>query len=111
VEIVLNGHTDALMLLAEAGIGLAGFTGIVIAISSDPSGWNGAQRFRTKNLLFLSLLSVFLVFILFEFSELGMAIENASRSGSLIILVFGMAIFLRIYIALREEPEGITIIT
>jgi hypothetical protein len=94
------------MLLAEAGIGLAGFTGIVIAISSDPSGWNGAQRFRTKNLLFLSLLSVFLVFILFGFSELGMAIENSSRSASLLILLFGMSMLPRGYIALRKAPEG-----
>ena len=103
---MLNGQADAMSLLVEASMAFAGFSGIVIAISSNPSGWTYAQRFRTQNLLFFPLVTALIVFILFGLSEMEVSIERVAASGSLLIIACLLTTFPRAFIVLKRSKAG-----
>jgi len=50
---------DALAALAQISIGLAGFSGIVLAFTSNPESWAPEDRFRMENLLIFALIGAF----------------------------------------------------
>ena len=103
---MLNDTADSLALLVEASMAFAGFSGIVIAISSNPSGWTYVQRFRTQNLLFFPLVTALIVFILLGLSELGVSSESVALSGNLLIMVVLLTMFVRGIIVLKQSTTG-----
>ena len=51
---------NALLTFAQVGIGLAGFSAILVALSGKPHQWTPVDAFRIRNILAFTFQSVFL---------------------------------------------------
>jgi len=80
---------EMLSITIEAGVGLAGFAGIVVVLSGDPRTWSQTEKLRIGTMLFLTLFAVFgaltCLFLSRHFDE-----TSASRlaSGFMSIIFF-----------------------
>ena len=60
---------DQLAIIIEAGIGLAGFAGVTVALAGCPDRWNTAERLRVGSMLFWVFLSIFSAYTYFLLSN------------------------------------------
>lgn len=56
-------HFDALVIIAELALGIAGFSGVVVALGARPGVWPKVDRLRLATLLASSLGALFLALI------------------------------------------------
>ena len=75
-ERALNEH-ESLTSVAEFAIGLAGFSGIVVALGKRPGRWAPADRIRLLNVLLLAFGAGFMAYF-------PMVLAHAGLSGSLL---------------------------
>ncbi len=100
---------DSLILVVEAGVGLAGFSGITVALSGDTKNWTFAERLRIGNMLFHFFFSVFMAFTFIVVSE-AMDEESALRVSSAVaalVWIVAMAYLLRAAVPLFKSPTAI----
>ncbi len=97
--------SEELLTIAELAIGLAGFSGIVVAFNRG-GGLRSTDRFRFL-VLFTSALSVVVVaFVPFGFHHAGQAGPALWMGSSAIQLVSWVSIFLVLGIRLRPEFDN-----
>ena len=72
----------------EAGIGIVGFSGIIVAISSRSQGeWPPVERVRLNSLLGSSFAAVFFAFLPFILLSAGIPMVHIWRIGSALFLL------------------------
>jgi hypothetical protein len=74
--------TEALGIICEFSIGLAGFTGIVAIFANSQRQVGAAVRFRITNLLVSAFTPGFFALLVISLLQLGVVQETAVRSGS-----------------------------
>ena len=78
---------DALVVVAELALGVAGFSGVVMALGARPSEWLKADKLRLATLLGTSLGAMFLALLAIALAKLGLEIERVWRISSLVFAV------------------------
>jgi hypothetical protein len=89
----MNG-TDALTAVAEISLGLAGFTGIIMALYSRAESWSQLDAIRALFLLIAGFGALLLSLLPFALHFLGLAESTIWRASSvaMLILSFGYII-------------------
>ncbi len=92
----MNG-TDALTAVAEISLGLAGFTGIIMALYSRAESWSQLDAIRALFLLIAGFGALLLSLLPFALHFLGLAEPTIWRASSvaMLILAFGYIIVWR----------------
>jgi hypothetical protein len=80
--------SEALSTVAEVGLGLAGFTGILVALGRSSQAFSRPEVLRLLLLLVSSLGSVFLALLPFALHESGLAGAACWRFSSALLGVF-----------------------
>ncbi len=83
--------SDELLTIAELAIGLAGFSGIVVAFSHR-KGLRENDRFRFITLFLIAMLALILAFVPFGFHHAGQAGPALWKGSSAVMLVFSIGI-------------------
>ena len=89
-------NSEALDLIAELALGLAGFSGVVVALGSSPASWMKVDRLRLAALLAASLGALFLALGAIFFINLGIGLDQSYRISSALMAIHGAAILLTI---------------
>lgn len=100
---------DPLYIIIEFGLGLAGFAGIVVALSGDPRIWSEGERVRVFGLLISALLASFTSFLcltLAEYYPSDMAIRISSAVFFGVGLIFFPKQVLRTFYIYRTKKEN-----
>jgi hypothetical protein len=83
-----SAQSDILIAIAALGMGLAGFSGVMVSLRPDPTMWPLADTIRLKTLLQFSLGTVFLCLMSFVFFYAGWVEPKLWRfSSGLTVLV------------------------
>ena len=80
--------SEALSTIAEVGLGLAGFTGILVALGHSPEAFTRPGVLRLLLLLVSSLGAVFLALLPFALQESGVSSSACWRLSSALLAVF-----------------------
>ncbi len=84
----MNG-TDALTAVAEISLGLAGFTGIIMALYSRDESWSQLVAVRALFLLMAGFGALLLSLLPFALHFLGLAESAIWRASSVAMLILG----------------------
>lgn len=82
---------NALLTLAQVGIGLAGFSSILVALSGKPHQWTPVDAFRIRNILAFTFQSVFLSLVPFVLAFFSLPESTVWRASLLIIAIATVA--------------------
>lgn len=101
--------TEVLTLIAEIGIALAGFTGVVIVVGRPPGPLTALESFRLSQLLSLSLGAVVLALLPLGLYHLGIDPPKLWQASSAAMATLGVGLLLGHFAStrrfLREAPE------
>lgn len=76
---------DALVIIAELALGIAGFSGVVVALGAGPGAWPRADRLRLATLLASALGTVFIALIGLTLTTLRFDLTFAWRVSGLLV--------------------------
>ncbi len=93
--------SDELLTIAELAIGIAGFSGIVVAFSHR-RGLRETDRWRFITLFLLAMLALILAFVPFGFHHAGQAGPALWKGSSAVMLVFSIGVT---WFVLARVPE------
>lgn len=100
---------DSLYIIIEFGLGLAGFAGIVVALSGDPRNWSEGERVRVFGLLISALLASFISFLCLTLAEY-YTDDIAIRVSSAVFFGLGLIFFpkqvYRTFYIYRKKKEN-----
>ncbi len=96
---------DALFAVAEFGVGLAGFSAIVVALVRRSGGWEAASAYRLELLLFQSLGAGLFAFLPVTISFLGVQGPAVWRIASALFVVFLALCFLADWRRFHRLPD------
>ena len=98
---------DALEILAEVAVGIAGFGTIAIVLGSNRRGWEAADYYRSSALLATSLGALFLALLPIGLAALPLSIEDAWRAGSasMALATLLVMVYLRRLRSRHLDPE------
>jgi len=82
---------DSLNTVAEASIGLAGFSGLVVALRRSGGPLDEIQKYRLRVLFFLTFGALFISFVPAELVELGVSEARVWRASSGIFFACSLA--------------------
>ncbi len=101
--------TEVLTLIAEIGIALAGFTGVVTVVGRPPGPLSALEAFRLSQLLALSLGAVALALLPLGLYHLGIDAPRLWQISSAAMAILGFGLLLGhvrpIRHFMRESPE------
>jgi len=89
-------HAEALYVIAELALGLAGFSGVVVALGTSPGSWPVADRLRLAGLLAVSLGALFIALVALLLDNLNVGSDTSWRISSALMSLHGLAILLTI---------------
>ncbi len=87
---------DAMTIIAELALGIAGFSGVIVALSSRPGEWSRVDRLRLATLLATGLGALFLVLFAMMLIMLQVDIDLVWRISSLLMALHGLVIMITI---------------
>lgn len=87
---------DALIIVAELALGIAGFSGVVVALGARPGIWPRVDRLRLAALLSFSLGALLIVLIALTLLALNFGDQTVWRLSSLFMTILFAAILLSI---------------
>jgi len=97
----------ALVAIAEVMLGLAGFSGIVMALTFDQGRWHPWDAWRTLMLLSTTLGAIVLALLPFGFSLLGLAESAIWRLSSGIMAAYPLILAPAVYRSFQHlEPAS-----
>jgi len=85
---------ESLEIVIEFGLGLAGFTGIVVALAGDPRNWSEGERVRVFGLITSALMASFSSFLCLTLAK-SFPGEHAIRISASVFFVAGLFFFPR----------------
>jgi len=99
---------EGLQTIAEVGVGIAGFGGIIVAITRGREEWESWDEIRIWGVLVPSISAVLLALLPLGLSSAGLASDALWRLSSGIMVVVGLSSFaafgLRFFSTLSEGP-------
>ena len=98
--------------LAEVGVAITGFAGIVAAVAYSASGsWSDTDRLSFRALVRWSLGATFLAYLPVVFMSFGDLVPAPWRISNAVFASFHGYIFFEAFRSLREHPETVTLRT
>ncbi len=102
---------ETLIVLVEASVAIAGFSGVVIVFGRRATGeWSRIERARLRNLLWTSFMVLFLSLLTLVLLHAGTAPATTWRIGSgvwSIIAIQRIVVTIRAYVRIpREDPQS-----
>lgn len=101
----MASETELLTSIIEFSIGLAGFSGVIAAMSRH-TAWSTLEKFRVENILLCSLIPAFLSFAALGLSTLQPDSVNSWRQSCLLSAVSMFAVVLKAYRGRAALPES-----
>ena len=98
--------SDELLTIAELAIGLAGFSGVIVAFTHR-DGLSEVNRYHFIILFSVALSAVFMAFVPFGFHYQGKVGPALWVSSSLVMLIAGAAVSIALGVAARALPRGL----
>ena len=99
-----------LQSLAEVGVAITGFAGIVAVVAYSSSGsWGDADRGNFRTLVLWSLGAAFLAYVPVVFASLGSRVPAPWRLSNAIFAVFHGYMFFHSFKIIRQRPDGVRV--
>jgi hypothetical protein len=99
----------SLQTIAEVGIGLAGFSGLVVALRKDSGPLDDVRKFRLRLLLLLAFGAIFLSFLPELLSNMAVPAERIWFDASAALFVYSIILmwwwFSRSRVLAKQVPE------
>ena len=105
---MIEDNINALSVVIEAAVGLAGFAGIVIVLSSGPESHKHVDRFRVRNLLSTSLAAGLIAFFAIGLSHADYARDTVWRLSSGLFFVVAVGLTVIAYLDRKRIPADET---
>lgn len=102
---------DALVLIAELSLGIAGFSGVVVALGSLPGSWPRVDRLRLAALLTTSLGAMFIALFSLLLVMLDIDVGVVWRISSLVLALLLTVVMIAIVPgawSITRETAGLT---
>jgi len=78
---------DALSIVAQVAVGLAGFSGVAVVLGRGPGRWNAVDAVRIRGLIYAAFGALFASLIAVGVSLAGGADDLATRCGASVVMV------------------------
>lgn len=101
---------DTLQNLAEVGVAITGFAGVVAVVAYSSSGsWSDADRINFRSLVLWSLGAAFLAYLPVIFASLGSRVPAPWRLSNALFALFHGYVFFETFEQIRERPDGVCV--
>jgi hypothetical protein len=97
---------EGLQTIAEVGVGIAGFGGIVVAITRDPEEWDSWDEVRIWGVLVPSISVVLLALLPLGLDSAGFASNTLWRLCSALMVALGIFLSLRFWSRFSQTLAG-----